>query len=182
VAALEFGLVVELADQQDSSSTSPVISWRADRSYALVVRLVVGLASGLTFGLGAGLATVSGFVAGFRAAAGFGVGFGTGLQARLASAIRAMLMFGLVAVLAYSQVWPSSLAQAQLAMRRHTPLRLMAFLEDAHERNVLRAVGPVYQFRCARLQTGLPVPVTAAAIDAFGGALWLWERIIACSS
>ncbi len=65
VAALGFGLVVELADQHDSSSTSPVISWRADRSYALVV----GLASGLTFGLGAGLATVSGFVAGFRAAA-----------------------------------------------------------------------------------------------------------------
>src|SRR5436305_5474651 len=48
--------MVELADQQDSSSTSPVISWRADRSYAL--------ASGLTFGL----ATVSGFVAVSRTA------------------------------------------------------------------------------------------------------------------
>jgi hypothetical protein len=67
VAALGFGLVVELADQQDSSSTSPVISWRADRSYALVVGLASGLTFGLTFGLGAGLATVSGFVAGFRA-------------------------------------------------------------------------------------------------------------------
>ena len=62
VAALGPGLVVELTDQQDSSSTSPVISWRADRSYALVAGLVVGLASGLALGL----ATVSGFVAGFR--------------------------------------------------------------------------------------------------------------------
>jgi hypothetical protein len=40
-------------------------------------------------------------------------------------------------------------------MRWHTPLRLMNFLDDAHERNVLRTVGPVYQFRHARLQDRL---------------------------
>lgn len=31
----------------------------------------------------------------------------------------------------------------------------MRFLEDARERNVLRTVGPVYQFRHARLQDRL---------------------------
>jgi hypothetical protein len=31
----------------------------------------------------------------------------------------------------------------------------MRFLEDAHDRNVLRTVGPVYQFRHARLQDRL---------------------------
>jgi hypothetical protein len=31
----------------------------------------------------------------------------------------------------------------------------MRFLEDARNRNVLRAVGPVYQFRHARLQDRL---------------------------
>jgi len=43
----------------------------------------------------------------------------------------------------------------QLAMRWHTPLRLVKFLDDAHKRNVLRTVGPVYQFRHARLQDRL---------------------------
>ena len=31
----------------------------------------------------------------------------------------------------------------------------MGFLADAHERNILRTVGPVYQFRHARLQDRL---------------------------
>lgn len=43
----------------------------------------------------------------------------------------------------------------QLARRWHTPVKLMAFLDDAHQRNVLRTVGPVYQFRHARIQDRL---------------------------
>jgi hypothetical protein len=31
----------------------------------------------------------------------------------------------------------------------------MNFLEDAHQRGILRTVGPVYQFRHARLQDRL---------------------------
>lgn len=38
-----------------------------------------------------------------------------------------------------------------LAARRHLPLRTMRFLDDAHRRGLLRQVGPVYQFRHARL-------------------------------
>ena len=48
---------------------------------------------------------------------------------------------------------PSPLVQ--LAGRRRTPVRLMRFLNDARERGVLRTVGPVYQFRHARLQDRL---------------------------
>jgi hypothetical protein len=49
----------------------------------------------------------------------------------------------------------SSFAAAQLVRRWHTPVRLMRFLDDARERGVLRTVGPVYQFRHARLQDRL---------------------------
>jgi hypothetical protein len=65
------------------------------------------------------------------------------------------LVFGLVWGLSFSQTWTASLAFAQLAMRWHTPARLLRFLEDARQRDVLRTVGPVYQFRHARLQDRL---------------------------
>lgn len=39
--------------------------------------------------------------------------------------------------------------------RSNLPLRLMAFLDDAHRRGVLRQVGAVYQFRHARLRNRL---------------------------
>ena len=51
--------------------------------------------------------------------------------------------------------WPASLTFVQLRFSQHTPLRLMRFFEDARERGVLRTVGPVYQFRHARLQDRL---------------------------
>ena len=55
----------------------------------------------------------------------------------------------------YSMTWAASLAFTQLAARQGTPVRLMRFLEDARDRNILRTVGPVYQFRHARLQDRL---------------------------
>ena len=70
-----------------------------------------------------------------------------GLLFRLAS--------GLVAGIGISRAWPTTLATAQLAIRWHTPLHLMKLLDDARERNLLRTVGPVYQFRHARLQDRL---------------------------
>ncbi|MFJ1540022.1 hypothetical protein ACIODS_15900 [Micromonospora chalcea] len=41
------------------------------------------------------------------------------------------------------------------------PPRLLRFLDDAHRRSVLRTVGPVHQFRHARLQDCL---ATAAGV------------------
>jgi hypothetical protein len=55
----------------------------------------------------------------------------------------------------FPETWSTSLTCVQLATRRRTPIRLMRFLDDARERTVLRTVGPVYQFRHARLQDRL---------------------------
>ncbi|MFJ9733601.1 hypothetical protein ACIRU2_10770 [Streptomyces sp. NPDC101169] len=50
-------------------------------------------------------------------------------------------------------------AAPQLPAREGTPVRLMAFLEDARRRNLLWTTGPVYQFRHARLQERLARPL-----------------------
>ena len=73
----------------------------------------------------------------------------------LGFALVGCLVTGLGVGIAYPQAWPSSLAFAQLAVSDRTPVRLMRFLEDARSRSVLRTVGPVYQFRHARLQDRL---------------------------
>jgi hypothetical protein len=65
------------------------------------------------------------------------------------------LAAGLAAGLSTSHTWPTTLAAIQLAKRWHIPLHLVNFLDDARTRNVLRTVGPVYQFRHARLQDRL---------------------------
>ncbi|MEU6540139.1 NACHT domain-containing protein [Streptomyces sp. NPDC047000] len=45
-----------------------------------------------------------------------------------------------------------AVTKACLAMRDHAPWSLMAFLQDAHDRGILRQVGTVYQFRHIGLQ------------------------------
>jgi hypothetical protein len=64
------------------------------------------------------------------------------------------LAFGFLLGVAFPESWTASLASIQLAIRTRfrTPLRLMAFAEDAREREVLRTVGPIYQFRHRHLQ------------------------------
>jgi hypothetical protein len=98
---------------------------------------------GLAAGLGVGLV------------AGLGAGLGAGLKGGVVAGLLAGLMVGLVGGLAYPKTWAASLAFVQLARRWHTPLHLMRFLEDARKRDVLRTVGPAYQFRHARLQDRL---------------------------
>ncbi|MFG1848562.1 NACHT domain-containing protein [Micromonospora carbonacea] len=49
-------------------------------------------------------------------------------------------------------------ARAWFAVRGELPWRLLAFLDDAHRRGVLRQIGGVYQFRHARLRERLLVP------------------------
>jgi hypothetical protein len=155
VAGLGTGLVAAMS-RPGTDSTSPLTplgSWRSDRAFGLMT----GLVAGLVFGIGVGF--VSGLVSGLQNGAGrglsngplvalvfgFGVGFGVGLV--------------------YPQSWRSSLAFAQPAMSDRTPVRLMRFLEDARSRNVLRTVGPVYQFRHARLQDRLATQKPATRQD-----------------
>ena len=113
------------------------------RNQRVIAGRVLSNGFGLVFGLVAGfVAAVAGGVAG-KLGLGLGLGLAVGLGVGLASAF------------AYPATWPASLAFAQLARGRHTPVRLMCFLEDARQHDVLRAVGPVYQFRHARLQDRL---------------------------
>jgi hypothetical protein len=133
---LGIGLSFYSTMQKDGSSFDPRQSWRQDSK--------ASLAFAATAGLGA-------FVAGN----GFGMGFDPGV-----SSVLAIGALGGLAGVAW--LWPASTAtcpvfccQVQLALRHRTPLRLMRFLEDARERQLLRAVGPVYQFRHAKLQDRL---------------------------
>ena len=135
--------VLSRSGAEDASPLSPLASWQRDRNVGLVVGLVGGLAFGLVGGLAFGFAGV------------LTAPLTVGLVIGLAGGIMSGLLVGLAGGLMYSQSWATSLAFAQLAWRSHTPIRLMRFLEDAHKRNVLRTVGPVYQFRHARLQDRL---------------------------
>jgi hypothetical protein len=145
---LWLGLVDAAKGDRDSgSSQSPATSWRLNWNYAFLMMLAFGLTAGLMTGLTFGLMTgPEGGVTGgstFSLATGLTAGLMTGLT------------FGLVCGLSVSGTWPVLLASAQIARRWRTPVRLMRFLEDAHGRDVLRTVGPAYQFRHARLQDRL---------------------------
>jgi hypothetical protein len=135
ISVLILGLAEALRDPDSTGSPSPAISWRYDKRHSIAIGLltgfVVGLVAGIGFGLMSGL--FEGILAGFTSSIGS----------------------GLIVGFSISRTWPTTLAVAQLAKTWHTPLRLMNFLDDAHERSVLRTVGPVYQFRHSRLQDRL---------------------------
>lgn len=63
-------------------------------------------------------------------------------------------MFGVIFLLD-SAWWHFVVARSWAALRRRLPWRLMHYLEDAHERGVLRQAGAVLQFRHARLHDRL---------------------------
>jgi hypothetical protein len=118
-----------------TSPLDPRALWRQKRQFGLVVGLGFGLVVGLVYGL------VDGLV--FGPAVGLVYGLTDGLVA------------GLGAGLVFSPTWTTALASAQLRRRGEAPARLMRFLDDARKRQILRTVGPVYQFRHARLQDRL---------------------------
>ena len=158
VAGLATALVFMISGPgaDDTSSVVPASSWRNDLAFGLVVGLVVGLVLGIVSGLAtASTAARSGPVIYGNPS---GVTFGPG-PSPLEAGLGAGLGTGLAAALAFmlfsTRTWPAALAFMQLAIRWHTPPRLMWFLEDARQRNVLRIIGPVYQFRHARLQDRL---------------------------
>jgi hypothetical protein len=140
---LATGLTRSAAD--DASPLTPRLSWRRDQSFGLAIGLMLGL--GLSLGVALGL--------GFTYAFGIEIKHTAGQLAGLVVVLVWLLVFGLVFGLVFPRTWTVALAFAQLAMRWHTPVRLLRFLDDARERDVLRTVGPVYQFRHARLQDRL---------------------------
>jgi hypothetical protein len=98
-------------------------------AWALVIGLVVGLLNGIVYGPLRGLEV--GAVFGIEAAFGVGLGYGLCLTA-----------WG--QWVALSRIW--------LPLTGRLPWSLIAFLDDAHQRGVLRQAGAVYQFRHARIQ------------------------------
>jgi hypothetical protein len=152
-AGLVFGVIRGISDPRpdNASPLTPLTSWRSDRTFSIVRGLFGGFVIALALGLALGLA------------AGPTIGQARGLAVELVVALIYVFLFvllgvvfgGLVVGPVTSVTWTASLAFAQLAVRWHTPIRLMRFLEDARKRGVLRTVGPIYQFRHARLQDRL---------------------------
>jgi hypothetical protein len=144
---LAFSIAEAFVNTDSTSVPSPIISWRNDRRYSIIIGFIVGVVTGvlitLLVSIGDGIA--SGPAAGFGLGVQYGIIFG--------------LIAWLVAGIGISRCWPTALAAIQLSRRWHTPSRLLKFLDDAHKRNVLRTVGPVYQFRHARLQDRLATAV-----------------------
>ncbi|MFF9351281.1 trypsin-like peptidase domain-containing protein [Streptomyces sp. NPDC014734] len=138
---LVFGLTALLEDSlQSESAVRPTDLLNANRRlvafrllvWALVIGPLVGLVEGVWNGPLRGLEV--GTVFGLEAAFGAGLAYGCGLTA-------------------WGQ-WVA-LARIWLPLTGRLPWRLMAFLDDAHQREVLRQAGAVYQFRHAKVQTHL---------------------------
>lgn len=157
LSTLGFALVFLLADSivmtlseepDDGVSPSPAVSWRDDRNCAIMVGGVFWLVLGFIFW------PLTGPLLALISASGSGLGH---LNADHILPFELVVVF-LLAVFTgfnWSQAWPSFVTEIQLAIRWRTPVNLIQFLEDAHGRNILRTVGPVYQFRHARLQDHL---------------------------
>ncbi|MCP9951467.1 hypothetical protein [Actinomadura madurae] len=119
-------------------ASTPVTSCRADRRITLTRFLIaVLLAGGVS---GATAAFTGGTPAGTAVAAGLGI-VGGAVFAFVTEKEATWLGYALVTV--------------RLARRRRLPLRLMPFLDDAHRLGLLRAVGPIFQFRHAEFHDHL---------------------------
>ena len=151
VPRLVGGFVAKLAlesAQGKSNPQRPLETWRNDRVFGLVAGVGIGL--GLGLGTGFGNAILTGFKFGFRAA----------LVVVLVNVILGG-MLGLMYGIVSSARWPTTLAWFQLRLSGRIPtVDLMSLLEDARDRDVLRTVGAMYQFRHATLQDQLAGPTT----------------------
>ncbi|WP_328482215.1 hypothetical protein OHS71_28730 [Streptomyces sp. NBC_00377] len=119
----------------DTRSVGPRDVWR----HHLGLRLFLGLLTGFA------LALYVGPLVAWAQSPLQGVLFG----------LTAVLWTGVASGLAGNLAAATALTAVQLHYEEGTPVRLVHFLEDARRRNLLRATGPVYQFRHARLQERL---------------------------
>ncbi len=130
--ATSASILIAAPSAESGSPIDPLTVWRRDRAAGILLGSVFAAAFGALGGVAFGLT--------FSPAAGIRFGIAGGLIA------------GSVMGLTFIRSWDARLAFFQLWRAGYTPLLLMRFLEDAHGRGILRTVGPVYQFRHARLQ------------------------------
>jgi hypothetical protein len=152
----------------------PVFGGHFDLALAMAGGLAGGLMGRFTFGrLGGVVYTAAGAAMGgmvFPALGHLPAGIGLGALFALGTVLM---------VLPGRAWWVFVCTRLWLAARGDLPLRLMAFLDDAHQRGVLRQAGAVYQFRHARLQDRLvddarTGQTTAASERSRSG--WNWNR------
>jgi hypothetical protein len=139
---LEFGLIkwLETPTPIDQARTS-VATWQADRFLQIILSLGVALVLGPLLGLTTRLASgpLLGLVAGCTAGLAMGIG---GLATGLA--------------LSFNHPWLlCQISTFRLARKGRLPRNLVSFLDDAHRLGLLRAIGPIYQFRHAELHDHL---------------------------
>ncbi|MGH3832256.1 MAG: hypothetical protein ACRDRS_17720 [Pseudonocardiaceae bacterium] len=126
-------------DADDSRPLGPQEILRSDRAACLLYGFFFGLAYGFVYAFAGG-----GLIWFICVAPISGVGVG----------------------LSTTQIFRITLAWHQLKIAGYVPaIKIMAFLEDACERDVLRTVGAVYQFRHATLQDQLVDQINDEAND-----------------
>jgi NACHT domain len=155
--AFVFGLMEWLrSPADDARAVTPWSVFRDDRTAAIVLGLVGGLLLGPIVALimAAGW-LLSGREPGLLSELGFGLALGLAVG----------LLGGLAGGLGFAAWGQFTIVRAWLAVRGQLPWRLMAFLNDAHQRGVLRQAGAVYQFRHARLQDHLADTSPASQTD-----------------
>jgi hypothetical protein len=149
--AMSLGLFYGVANTfTEQQRYLPVFGGSFDLALALAGGLAGALMGLFTFG------RLGGVVYAFAAAAMGGMVFPAG--GRLSEGLVEGALFGLGAALLVlpGRAWGVFAAgRLLLALRGQLPPRLMSFLDDAHQRGVLRQAGAVYQFRHARLQDRL---------------------------
>ncbi|MBP5861398.1 hypothetical protein F6456_14420 [Streptomyces sp. LBUM 1484] len=167
-------LVIGLASGLAGVLASQLIDWRVlgpvDVMWALLwTWFPAGLIAGLVFGIAFALQTPTDIkiavspselltanrkTAGFQSFAGwlaFGLAFG--YLGGLANAFAGGFVWGVVVRLSMD-AWGRwlILSRVWLPVTGRLPWALIAFIDDAHRRGILRQAGAVYQFRHARLQ------------------------------
>jgi NACHT domain len=160
----------------EGRADTPMANWRADRTLnltrsvaggvagAVVLALIVTIGTKVGFGLRLTLPPVPAIILALAIGLLFGVGLGlaVGLVYGLALAPVLAVPLGFAGGLTIGigegrhHAWVAyTVATYRLALKHRLPRRLMPFLDDAHRLGLLRAVGPIYQFRHAELQDHL---------------------------
>lgn len=127
-----------VAPTEEVPANTPYSNWRTDRA-THVIRLLLG---GLLVATAGAVVTAAAGAAAHLVALSATLGLATGA--------------GYAVVTGNNNAWLAYLAATtHLTRRGRAPRRLMPFLEDAHRLGLLRAVGPIYQFRHADFQDHL---------------------------